>query len=134
MTDDKENHCGINTLSGTLFYDGKRIKSTKFNILRTVQYSIAVTILRGIAYGKISHEDFQTLPRNTPERFEWLQTRKLIDSKSHETKMIQKSYLIALMWFNKSQENYRAKKKTSTNVNPELLHKISDMTLSVFTL
>ena len=58
---------------GLLFYDGDRLKGTKYGHLRAVQYKLITDIMKGIKNNRIPKDSFiDNFPRQTGERINYL--------------------------------------------------------------
>ncbi len=132
-TSNDDESCGLNLKTGVMIYDGTAIvKATKFPILRSYQYSIAVIIFRTIQQEKMSWEDFEKLPRDIPARIQYLCNLKLFDPKSYSIELIQKVYLLGMIWFGESEKNYRVYGKQTMRVDPSLLNEVFQITYDLF--
>ena len=69
--------------TGTLNYDGRRVKGSKFALLRVVQYTLAHKIFKSIIKGKIDKQSFSEFPCSTIERIDWLVSKNILKMDEH---------------------------------------------------
>jgi hypothetical protein len=110
----------IDISSGKLVYDNERIRSTKYTLLRAVQYWLVDYLISAIKNEVISEEKYKELPASESDRMLWLSKERLWNLSEEEAGHFAKAYDQALIWYLESQEAF-TKEKSSILVNPDLL-------------
>jgi hypothetical protein len=124
---EKQNLKDVNLKSGILHYDGKRIKATKYPLIRPVQYRLGQYICKQIQKKKLSEEDFLTMPSTTIERIQWLVNQNLLEMENTEIQAIQKAYIASLIWFGQAQQNFELQNLEETQCSPDDLKAVTEV-------
>lgn len=118
----------IDLETGELYYDGQRIKATKYPLLRVGQYVAVYAICKAVKEGKINFSTFKTLPQQWHHRISWLRTHNIIKLTENEEISLQKTYALSLIWFGRAQQLFAIEGVTQTYVDPTALnHAAHDM-------
>lgn len=102
MPKKKERVLGVHLAKGILQSDGQHARGPKYGLLRSVQYSVALSICQNAS--KISGEELRQLPQTIPQRISWLQERKFTDLTSEEASQLQGCYAQGLLWYAEIQD------------------------------
>lgn len=111
--------------NGTLHFDGDRIMSTKYVLLRPVQYHIMALLIHHV-HGKeeLAEEFSKEMPFSITHRIQWMHDRKIISEKTSVT-TLQEAYLKALSWYELSSRKYAENSTRQVNVDPVKLQEVA---------
>ncbi len=111
----------FNLEDGILFYDGQRVKSTKYSHLRSVQYKLASDLfktLRRVEGKKLDSDFLLDFPINTLDRISYLAIDKNLTKISpNHWSDISNAYINSLYWYHLSEENFMKNADIETSVN-----------------
>ena len=115
----------INLESGTLVYNGSRIKSAKYPLLRPIQYKLADHITDLIRCEMLDKESFLNMPGSIIERIEWLAQKTLLNITQSDLMEIQTAYAASLMWTARSSQRFKYSQLTTIEVPVSDLQRVS---------
>jgi hypothetical protein len=130
VTENKKPEKSFNLETGNLFYDGDRIKSTKYAHLRAVQYTLAYDILKEVRNGNFSRDLLKTFNTRTTNRLNNLYYRGLTTLSATEVDDISTAYNNCLYWYHLSEEKYLKNCEEETNVDIGELKETTDIVLA----
>lgn len=85
--------------SGKVYYDPKKGRGLKHDILRAVQYSIAFVLFRMIQDNRLSFEECGTIPSTIVGRLRWLEERKITPLTGEQYATITRNYIQTSYWY-----------------------------------
>lgn len=110
----------FDTDNGLIFYNGNRIRSTKFTHLRATQFKIAADLcktLRNSENKEIGYEFLEEFPGPTLERLNFLLHSGVSSLSYQEIDDISSAYSNSLYWYHLSEEKYKLNSEESISVD-----------------
>lgn len=106
----KENLKPFDLNTGTLFYDGKKTRASKFPFLRTVQYQLAHQIFQAIKAKKMSEKQFNELrkQRTVPKKLEWMIKNNFFKTPEKELNNLANAYMVSLIWYESAEKGFQS--------------------------
>jgi len=114
---------------GEIKYHKKGGRGAKHDILRVVQYSIALKI-----FSQVPQEQFAQIPQTVVGRISWLQQNKHITLAEQECQTLLKNYTETSIWYaqlNALAHQYPEQDVVILTVCPKNLYKIKEMTKEI---
>lgn len=95
-------HCDVDT--GTIYFNNRRIKGTKYTLLRPVQYIVDYIIIRKIRDGVFNAKDLNEMPLPIIPRLTWLHSKGGLPwMDGGDVISLQGAYQAALLWHQMTQ-------------------------------
>jgi len=89
----------IELQSGTVQYAQKGGRGIKHDLLRTVQYPLALALCYAVQQNKCSSEQFLSFPQTIQRRISWLRERGHISLTDEKTRALFSAYTQATIWY-----------------------------------
>ncbi len=126
----------VDVKEGIVFYNGVDIKGVKYGAIRSIQYSIALQIIRHLQ--TLTEEEaytfLQKLPRSIDDRIQFLSDQKLLSLTAEEAKKLKETYLELLSIYIECQKKHAVEEpgsKTEVRVDKELLKGLLERSLEL---
>lgn len=114
-------NASVNLDTGALCFDGQRNMSTKYTLLRPIQYHLTRLLIRAGNHLP-TYQKLQIMPSFTTDKIRWMQVEGLIPS-SIDVEEVCQSYDLALQWYEQSQAAFLSEGTEQISVDPTLLLK-----------
>jgi len=115
--EDKFGH-HIHYENGLLLYEPiTKIFSTKYPLLRPVQYKLTYEILKAIRNNKIDNNTLRDLKQNTIDKISYLYYGGFLKLNSREIEDIKDAYSYSLYYYHLSEENYKLYNSIVTEID-----------------
>lgn len=129
----------VNFQTGALYFDGKKMMSTKYPLIRAVQHPLMNIFFHAVHDDKMMEPDklrlheLQTMniPSRTDQRIRWMHSQGMLSMNQNQVEELCTAYCQALRWYEQSRIAFETKEEGEISVPPTELQQVA-RTISSF--